>query len=80
MTRLRLLILFLLALACVASNASAAGGAEPAYPKGGKWDLRKEQHAHFPLPLPAYKDPGHEAYEGEGASLWEKIKKRAVAI
>lgn len=79
MTRLRLLILFLLALACGASNASAAGGAEPAYPKGGKWDLQKDQHAHFPLPLPAYKDPAHEAYDGEGLGLWDKIKKRAVA-
>ena len=59
--------------------AHAAGGNEPAYPKGGKWELKKDQHAEFPLPLPAYTDPEHNAFQGESDSLWEKLKKRSSA-
>ena len=79
MARIRFSIQLILLLICGISGASAAGDKEPAYAKGGEWNLRKDQHAHFPLPLPAYTDPEHEAFEGEGGGLWEKLKKRAVA-
>ena len=79
MARIRFSLQLILLVICGISGASAAGDKEPAYAKGGEWNLRKEQHAHFPLPLPAYTDPEHEAFEGEGGTLWEKLKKRAVA-
>ena len=63
MARTRFFLLLILFLLCGIGSAAAAGGKEAAYPKGGKWDLRKEQHAHFPLPLPAYTDPEHAASE-----------------
>ena len=79
MARTRFSLLLILFLLCGIGSAAAAGGKEAAYPKGGKWDLRKEQHAHFPLPLPAYTDPEHAAFEGEEGTLWDKLRKRAVA-
>lgn len=67
--------LFLAGMAC----ALASGSEEPAYPKGGKWELKEDQNAEFPLPLRAYTTEQHEAYQGDSDSLWERLKKRAVA-
>ena len=79
MTPLRAPLLLALLLISGLSGASAASGEGPAYPSGGEWSLEEAQHAHFPLPLPAYTDPGHESFEGKDNTLWEKLKKRAVA-
>ena len=72
-----LLLITLLLLTGIGSTL-AAGGNDPAYPKGGDWELKKDQYAEFPLPLPAYTDPEHAAYEGGTDSLWEKLKSRAA--
>ena len=79
MTSARALLLLALILLSGLGPASAASDQEPSYPRGGKWKLEKDQHAHFPLPLPAYTDPDHVAFEGKDNTLWEKLRKRAVA-
>lgn len=76
MNRVLPTFLSLLIFLGLGASALAAGSKDPAYPKGGKWELEEAQHAEFPLPLPAYKDKDHEMADPEG-SLWEKLKKRA---
>lgn len=76
MNRVLSILCPLLVFLSLSVSALAAGGKEPAYPKGGKWNLEETQHAEFPLPLPAYTDKEHEMADPEG-SLWEKLKNRA---